>query len=239
MPGPLPAGALAATVRAGRGARAAARSRRPARRPRRARAARREPRARRRPSRPAPPRADRRRARAARRASRRACSPSRARRRRGGARPGISTTRSPSQKTSVATLAVPAGEHDGARAEREHRARELGPSRSSSPVSARASGTFGVATVARGRISVRSAASARARAAARRTPRRAPGRRRPASPGEQVERLDDGLDRARVGEHPELDGIDAEVLGDGAHLRDDHRRRDGLDRASRRPCSAP
>ena len=34
-------------------------------------------------------------------------------------------------------------------------------------------------------------------------------------------------------EHADLDGVDAEVLGDGAHLGDDHRRRDGLDGAHR------
>ena len=81
---------------------------------------------------------------------------------------------------------------------------------------------------------------AAARAAARPTRRPSPGRRRPASPASSRSSASTTASIvARVGEHPELDGVDAEVLGDGAHLRDDHRGRDRLDRASRRRCSAP
>ena len=42
----------------------------------------------------------------------------------------------------------------------------------------------------------------------------------------------------RAAEHPDLDRVDADVLDDGPHLRDDHRRRDGCDGRHRRRCSA-
>jgi hypothetical protein len=43
--------------------------------------------------------------------------------------------------------------------------------------------------------------------------------------GEQRERLGDGRDRGRVAEHPGLDGVGADVVGDRPHLGDDRRRR--------------
>ena len=54
---------------------------------------------------------------------------------------------------------------------------------------------------------------------------------------DQPQRLDHRVDRLRVAEHPDLDRVDADVLGDHPHLLDDHLRRDRLDRGSRRPCS--
>ena len=96
---------------------------------------------------------------AARPASRSACSPSRARRRRGGARPASSTTRSPSKTTSIASSRCPPVTTTAPGPERVDRPRELLARRaSSSPASTRASGRFGVTTVARATTSSTSAA---------------------------------------------------------------------------------
>ena len=54
----------------------------------------------------------------------------------------------------------------------------------------------------------------------------------------QLERLEHGIDRRLVGEHPDLDRVDAEVGGDRAHLGDDHLRRHGRDHLDARRCSA-
>ena len=139
-------------------------------------------------------------------------------------------------------LAVPAGDHDRA-AGRARGPRARAPRRRARRRrrATRASGTFGVTTVARGRSRARRARPGRPRrAAARRTRRPSPGRRRPAS-GAAAGRAPPRPPRslAALAEHPDLDRVDAEVLGDGAHLGDDHRGRHGLDRGHRRPCSAP
>ena len=50
---------------------------------------------------------------------------------------------------------------------------------------------------------------------------------------QQVEGLPHRPRAGHASEHPDLDRVDADVLDDGAHLRDDHRRRHGLDRRHR------
>ena len=206
------------------------RARRPARRPRRARAGRRGPpptamrlRAR------ARPRAGRRRARGARRAREECVQPEPCAAPSGWRSPAISSTScSPSKKTSVASLAVPAGDDD-ARAGRARGARARAPRRRPSSPRRRARaprGGSGVTTVARGSSELDAAprwASVveQARAATRRP---SPGRSRRACRGQQVERLAHGRDRLRGAEHADLDRVDADVLGDRAHLRDDRPR---------------
>ena len=99
--------------------------------------------------------------------------------------PGISTSRCAVEEQVAALLAVAAGDDDDLRAERVHRAGELRgrSSSSSSPASARASGRFGVATVARGTSRSTSAACASGvEQARRRTRRPSPGRPPPACP---------------------------------------------------------
>ena len=81
-------------------------------------------------------------------------------------------------------------------------------------------------TVARGRISSRSASTASS--ASSRAPDSATitGSCTTGVPGAQlVERRGDGLDRRDVAEHPDLHGVDAEVLGDRPDLADDDLRR--------------
>ncbi len=140
--------------------------------------------------------------------------------------PGISVSVSPSKKVSVAVVAVAAGDHDVPRAERVHGLRELGRGLdASSPVSAAASGMFGVATVARGRIC--SISAARASGASSTAPglgdhHRVDDERRGGV--ELGQRLGDGPDRRLVAEHADLDRVDADVARDGADLGEDHLR---------------
>ena len=199
-----------------------------------------------------------RRARAAPRASRSACSPSRARRRRDGARRGSRRTSSPSKNRSVASLAVAAGDDDARRARARGRARaELAPASSVlavAPASTRASGRFGVTTVARGRMQL---AQRRPRASC--SSSRATGlgdhhrvERRPACPAASSSSARATASIARdAAEHPDLHRVDAEVLrrrrgpaptmisgGTGCDGRDRDRvlRGDRGDRASS-PCT--
>ena len=51
--------------------------------------------------------------------------------------------------------------------------------------------------------------------------------------GQLVERLGDRGDDLGVGEHPDLDGVERDVFEHGANLREDHLRRDRLDRPHR------
>ena len=139
-------------------------------------------------------------------------------------------------------LAVPAGDHDHVRAERVQRAGELlgvvagAPPR---PASTRASGRFGVITVARG-----SSALDERRAGVVVEQHRAGlgdhhGVDHDRRAGlEQVERLVDRRDDLGRAEHADLHRVDADVLGDRADLLDDERRPAPGARRSRRPCSA-
>ncbi len=136
-------------------------------------------------------------------------------------------------------LAVAAGDDDRSGPERQHLAGQilLGVL-SSAPVSARASGMFGVTTVASG--SRRSTRALRASSSSRVAPLSATitGSITTGASPTNAKRLDDGIDRRRRAEHPDLDGVDPDVLGDRPHLGDDRRRRDRLDRARPRRCSA-
>ena len=114
-------------------------------------------------------------------------------------------------------LAVAAGDDDAARAERVDRARASSRRRRvirrRHPASARASGRFGVTTVARGSSSSISAACARPGRAAR-APDSATitGSSTTGVPAvELVERARDRLDRRDGAEHPDLDRVDADV----------------------------
>ena len=49
-------------------------------------------------------------------------------------------------------------------------------------------------------------------------------------PLDELERVADGADRLRGPQHPDLDGVDADVVRHGPDLRDDHLRRHGVDR---------
>ena len=174
------------------------------------------------------PRAGRRRARGGPRAPRSACSPSRARRRRDGARPGSSIEPLAVEEDVGRLVAVAAGDDDRARAERVERARELlgrrGPARRRRAPAPR--GGSGVITVARGSSSSTSAARASVvEQHARRTRRPSPGRCTTGVPGRagRAPRRPPRPSR-RVAEHPDLHGVDADVLGHRADLRDDHRR---------------
>ena len=181
------------------------------------------------------------RARGAPRAPRSGCSPSRARRRRGGARRGSRPARSPSKKRSVASLAVAAGDDDRAGPERVDRAGELlGVGvLAASPASTRASGRFGVTTVARGSDPLdaarlaRLASSSTAPLSATITGSSTTG----ASPSRSSASVD-RRDRLARAEHADLHRVDADVVGDRADLRDDHLRRDRRRRRRRRRCSA-
>ena len=154
--------------------------------------------------------------------------------------PGISTSRSPSKKTSIACSRWPPVTTTYARAERVDGAREgssASPSLGRRPPAEqrRASGGSGVTTVARG--SSRSTSARRASGVeqrARPTRRPSPGRARPAC-------------RRRAGRapgrpprssppSPSIPIFTASTpmsLGHGAHLRDDHLRRDGVHRVDR------
>ena len=154
--------------------------------------------------------------------------------------PGISTTRSPSKKRSIASSRCPPVTTTARGPERVD-ARAPAPRRSSvgraSPASTRASGRLGVTTVARGsssstqRVLRRPASSSRA-------PRLGDHHRveHDRRAGRQlVERLaPPPRSLGRAAEHPDLDRVDADVLGDGPHLRDDHRRA----APARRPSTA-
>ena len=113
-------------------------------------------------------------------------------------------------------VAVPAGDDDDPRAERVDRAREL--PRPSRPRprrrrATRASGTFGVTTVARGRSSVDAAPSARPRSSSR-APDSATitGSSTTGVPGGQPSSARATASIvARVAEHADLHGVDAEV----------------------------
>ena len=128
--------------------------------------------------------------------------------------PGISTTSSPSKKTSVACVAVAAGDDDGARAERVDRARQLlAVERPPAASSARASGRFGVTTVARGRTR----STQRGLGAAVEQPRaglgdhhRVDDDRRAAGPAGRAPRATASI-VAAVAEHPDLHRVDADV----------------------------
>ena len=127
-----------------------------------------------------------RRARGARRASRSACSPSRARRRRDGARRGSRRARSPSKKTSVACVAMAAGDDD-ARAGRARGAPARAPRRVRVLVGAGEHARLGeVRRHDRGARQHRSRSAARGvvvQQPARPTRRPSPGRSRSASRG--------------------------------------------------------
>ena len=79
----------------------------------------------------------------------------------------------------------------------------------------------------------------RRRAARRRTRRPSPGRSRSAcrAPAARAPRATAQTVAGRA-EHPDLDRVDADVVGHGADLRDDELRRDRVDRRRRRRCSA-
>ena len=138
-------------------------------------------------------------------------------------------------------LAVPAGDHDRARARaRGPRAPAPRPSSASSPASTRASGRLGVTTVARGDDEL----DERGLGVLVEQPRaglgdhhRVDDDRRPGR--QQVERLPHRPRAGHAAEHPDLDRVDADVLDDGAHLRDDHRRATPPRPPSPPPCSAP
>ena len=190
-----------------------------------------------------PPRAARRRAPGAPRAPRSACSPSRGRRRRGGAAPGIVDDALAVEEHVDRLVAVAAGDHDGVAGRARGRARASSSAVAASAsrrASTRASGRFGVTTVARGR-SARTAPP-RASGVEQRAPDSATitGSSTTGVPGGQQRRAPRRRPRSsrRVAEHPDLDRVDADVLGDRADLRDDHLRRDRRRRASRRRCSA-
>ena len=125
-------------------------------------------------------------------------------------------------------LPVPAGDDDHLRTESVQSARQLvrvGMRGHEPSASTRASGRFGVMTVARGSSRVRSAS--RASFCSRMAPLSATitGSITIGTSPDQVECLVDGIDRREAAEHPDLDGVDADVVGDGAHLRDDRGRR--------------
>ena len=171
-------------------------------------------------------------ARAARRASRSACSPSRARRRRGGAGRGARRTRSPSKSDVDRLLAVPAGDDDRLRARaRARRAPAPRPRARRRPRARAPRAGSGVTTVARGRTQL----DERGLGVRVEQPRAGLGDHHRVDDdrragGQQVERLRDRRDRRdRAAEHPDLHRVDAHVLDDRPHLRDDHRRRDRLD----------
>ena len=95
---------------------------------------------------------------------------------------------------------------------------------------ARASGRFGVITVARG--SSRATSAARAAGSSSSAPDSATitGSSTTGVPaGSSSSASDHGLDRRRVAEHSDLHGVDPDVLRDRAHLGDDHLRRDCVD----------
>jgi hypothetical protein len=91
-----------------------------------------------------------------------------------------------------------------------------------------------VTTVARGRISSTSARSSldleQPRAGLGHHDRVDDDRR---ARGQELERARDGLGRGDRAEHADLDRVDAQVVDDGADLRDDHLRRDRLDSGDR------
>ncbi len=174
----------------------------------------------------APPRAASGRAPGAPRAPTSGCSPSRARRRRGGARPAIRWMPSPSNRTSVASSRWP-----------PVTTTTSGPRACSARASASTSSVAGVpgeharlGEVRRDHASRAAAAGRPARARAASSSSTAPdsatitGSITTGVPGlEQVERLVDRGDGLRRPEHPDLHGVDADVLGDGADLLDDER----------------
>ena len=135
-------------------------------------------------------------------------------------------------------VAVTAGDDHGLRAERVDRPRELSGSASRRAGEHLASARFGVVTSASGKQRVAQrvpcVVGQQGRAALGDHHRVEHDGRVPHEP----ERLDDRLDRRDVAEHPDLHGVDADVLGHLAHLLDDHRRAAPDGRRSRRPCSA-
>ncbi len=177
-------------------------------------------------------------------ASRSACSPSRARRRPGSARPAISIRRSPSKNTtSIASLAVPAGDHDGAAGRARGRARASARRRARSLVAGEHArlGQVGRHHGRARRRARRAPPARRRRAAARRTRRPSRGRPRPGCPRRQqvaAPRPTASI-AGHAPEHPDLDRVDADVLDHGAHLRDDESPATRPGPPSRRPCSAP
>ena len=121
-----------------------------------------------------------------------------------------------------AVVGVAAGDDHRLRPERADRLGELlRGAASPSPGSSRASGRFGVTTVARGRTPLdqrRLGVRVEQRRAALGDHHRVDHDRRVA---DEVERLDDRLDRRLVAEHPDLDRVDADVGGDRLDLGDD------------------
>ena len=124
-------------------------------------------------------------------------------------------------------LAVAAGDHDRPRAERVDGARELlgadvrAPP-AGSPASTRASGRFGVTTVARGTSASRSASSASSSSSRAPLSATITGSSTTGTSPDEVERLAHRLDRLARAEHADLDRVDADVLDHRPHLLDDH-----------------
>ena len=161
------------------------------------------------------PRRAPRRGRGTRRAPTSGCSPSRARRRPGSAARRSAASRRVDQHVG-AVVGVAAGDDDRLRPERRASPRRA-PRRgagSPSPESARASGRFGVSD-GRARQHPLDQRRLRVRVEQRRAAlgdhHRVDDDRRRA---DQVERLDHRVDRRLVGEHADLDRVDADVVGD-------------------------
>ena len=163
------------------------------------------------------------RARGAPRAPRSACSRTRARRRRGGARPGSPRAARRRRRRRPPASRWPPGDHDGGRPERVHRAREL-----------RRRAASGAAAGQRARLGHVRRDDGRARHQPRperllgvlvEQPRAALGDHHRVEhhrrARHEVERPAHGLDRLGGPEHPDLDRVDADVLGDRADLLDD------------------
>ena len=181
------------------------------------------------------------RARAGRRAPRSACSPSRGPRRPRSARPRSRTSRSPSKKTSVASARWPPVTTTASGPSAwTARTRASGVrSAPAAPASTAASGRFG-RDDGRARESCARAAPRCASSSSSRAPLSATitGSSTTGALADEVERLDHRLDRLARAEHPDLDRVDADVLGDGPHLLDDRSPAAPDGRRRRRRCSA-
>ena len=130
-----------------------------------------------------------------------------------------------------AVVGVAAGDDHraGRRARAAPRRARRCPAPSPSPDSARASGRFGVTTVARGRIRSISAAFAVGSSSVAPLSAIITGSTTTGASPTSSRRVEHRVDRRLVGEHPDLDRVDADVRRDRVDLGDDHLRRDGGD----------
>ena len=151
--------------------------------------------------------------------------------------PLISTSCSPSKQHVGGLVAVPAGDDHRGGPERVDRARQASisapsPAPSGAPASTRASGTFGVTTVARGRSRCDERFLRVGRRAAR-APDSATitGSTTTGVPaGSWSSAAATAAIVSRRSEHPDLHRVDADVVRDRGDLGEDHVRRYGFDR---------